>query len=352
MKIQIIIVASLIAFLAVSIWLRGRYVFKKKLNLLAKNARLTSREGDKDVFPRFKLRKNWLYIKNFNPIINELHFDSKLLTSFSNFYGIKFLRATHEKKAIILKAFRGKSASFLKEHPVKLATFHAYLGTDEDGHPFIINTIQRVSFLIGGEMGSGKSILADRLHASLVRSSGEEKSYIFCKNKNDFTATDRGLFVSKDDKPKMLRHLREIQTEVIERQKDIESGGYRSGAEAGFRPIYIIADEVHSYGKSLNASYSKEERQTQNEIIEIFRFLLLQGRSSLIYLIFITPNLEKNETDLNLRECAFYFSSRVNSEEVANNLFGNSLPYLMPQEVGLFAFTDKNRTRVLKVAED
>jgi hypothetical protein len=238
MKIQIIIYVSLIAFLALSILLRGRYVFKKKLNLLARNARLTSREGEKDVFPKFKLRKNWLYIKNFNPLINELHFDSKLLTSFSNFYGIKFLRATHEKKAIILKAFRGKSVSFVKEHPARLAPFHAYLGTDEDGRPFIINTIQRVSFLIGGEMGLGKSILADRLHSSLVRSSGEEKTYVFCKNKNDFTATERCLFISKDDKPNMLWHLREIQAEVIERQKYIESCGYRSGIEAGLRPIY------------------------------------------------------------------------------------------------------------------
>jgi hypothetical protein len=118
------------------------------------------------------------------------------------------------------------------------------------------------------------------------------------------------------------------------------------------RWVYIIADEVHSYGKNLNASYPKDERQAQNDIIETFRFLLLQGRSSLVYIIFITPNLEKNETDLNLRDCAFYFSGKVNSEEVANNLFGNSLPFLMPQEVGLFAFTDKNRTRILKVAED
>lgn len=352
MKIEIIIALSLISLSLIGWMILKKRQFNKKLNLLAKNSRLISKEDEKEVYPKFKLQKNWLYIRNFNPLINELHFDSKLITSFSNLYEIKFLKAEYEKKALILKASRTKSVSYLKTHPKRLHSFHAYLGTDDNGKPFIINTTQRVSFQIGGEMGSGKSVLADRLHISLVSSSGEEKSYIFCKNKNDFTPTDRTIFVSKDDKVNMLWHLKEIQAEVIERQKDIEAGGYRNGIEAKFRPIYIIADEVHSYTKNLNSSYSKEERQIQSEIIEIFRFLLLQGRSSLIYLIFITPNLERTESDINFRDCAFYFSSKLNSEEVANNLFNSPIPYLMPREVGLFAFTDKNNLRILKVAED
>ena len=347
-----VIVISFISLFLIGGKILKRRSFIKKLNLLAKNSRLTSKDDEKNVYPKFRLKRNWLYIKNFNPLINELHFDSKLLTSFSNLYGIKFLKAVYEKNGLVLKASRAKRTSFLKHHPKSLNPYHAFLGTDENGESFIINTTQRVSFLIGGPMGSGKSILADRLHLSLIKSCNEEKSYVFCKNRNDFTATDRTVFVSKDDKAKMLWHLKEIQIEVIERQKDIERDGHRNGIEAKLRPIYLIADEVHSYVKNLNSSYSKEERQIQSEIIEILRFLLLQGRSSLIYLIFITPNLERNETDLNLRDCSFYLSSKLNSEEVAKNLFDSSVPYLMPYEIGLFAFTDKNRLRILKVAED
>jgi protease II len=274
------------------------------------------------------------------------------MTSFSNLYEAKFIRAVYFKKAIILKGARYREMSFLRDYPKKLKPFEIFLGSDENGSPFIINTYQRVSFLIGGEMGSGKSILADRIRLSLMRSNEEGRSYIFCKNRNDFTQTDTTVFVQKDDKAAVLRTLKMIKGEVLERQKEIELGGYRSAYEANYRPYYLIADEVHSYGKNLGATYSKEERQEQAEIIEIFRFLLLQGRSSLVHLIFITPNLEKNETDLNLRDCAFYFSSKLNSEEVANNLFGSSQSYLMPREVGLFAFTDKNQERLLKVSRD
>lgn len=350
METQIIVAFFLLSLLITGWMILRKRLFNKKLNLLAKNARLTSKEKDKEAYPQFKLKKSWLYIKNFNPLINELHFDSKLITSFANLYEIKFVRAVYEKKSIILKASRAKKTSFSKNHPVNLKPYHAFLGSDENGASFIINTTQRISFLIGGEMSSGKSILGDRLHLSLVRSSGEEKSYIFCKNKNDFTPTDRTIFVSKDDKSKILWHLKEIQQEVIQRQKDTEAGGHRNGIEAKLRPIYIIADEAHSYTKALDSSHSREDKQVQHGIIEIFRFLLLQGRSSLVYLIFITPNLERSESDINFRDCAFYFSSKLNSEEVANNLFSSSVPYLMPREVGLFAFTDKNNLRILKVA--
>ena len=260
METQIIIALSSLSLPIIGWMVLKKSAFNKKLNLLAKNARLTSQE-DKEVYPRFRLKKNWLYIRNFNPLITELHFDSKLITSFSNLYEVKFFRAVYENKAIILKASRAKKTSFSKTHPKKLQPYHAFLGSDENGKPFIINTTQRVSVLVGGEMGSGKSILADRLHTSLVASSGEEKSYIFCKNRNDFSPTDRTIFVSKDDKANMLWHLKDVQVEVIQRQKDIEAGGYRNGIEAKFRPIYIIADEVHSYTKNLNSSYPKEERQ-------------------------------------------------------------------------------------------
>lgn len=348
METKIIVLVAILVFC----YFIKKRKFRKRLFLLAKNSHLTIKDEQRETYPLFSMRDKWLYIRGFNPLMSELSFDSRLLTAFSNLYGTTFLKAAYEKNAIILKGNRSYSLSFSKCHPKALKPFEAFLGTDEDGKLFLLNTYQRVSFLIGGTMGSGKSILADRLRLSLIRTTGEERSYVFCKNKNDFTHTDLTRFISKDDKAKMLTALREIRDEVIERQKEIESGGYRSASEVGHKPIYVIADEVHTYGRNLTSSYSKEERQEQAEIIEILRFLLYQGRSSLVYIIFITPNLERAELDINLRDCAFIFSSRINSEEVAKNIFGNSSPFLMSQETGLFAFTNKNTTKFLKVAEE
>lgn len=352
MKTLIIIALSLFVIVGLLLWQLKTRSFKKRLSLLAKNSHLVSKDGDKEIYPTIKFKKKWLFIRNYNPLINQLNFDSKLLTSFSNLYETNFLKADYQNKCIVLKSSKARSVSFSKSHPQNLDPYNAYCGMDEDGLPFIFNLFNRCSVLIGGEMGTGKSILADRIHHSLVRTSGEAKSYFLCKNRNDFSGTDKSVFIQKDDKDKMLWHLNEIRLEVLERQKEIEAQNCRSAFDLKLEPIYIIADEVHSYGNTLNSSYPAEEREKQGQIISILKFLLLQGRSSLVYIIFITPNLEKDQTDLNLRDCAFYFSTRINSEELGRNLFGNSIPFLMPREVGLFAFTDKNQTKVLKVAHE
>lgn len=352
MNTQIIIALSFFILMVIAIgWIKIRATrFKRRLYQLAKSCRLSVKNGDKETYPNFKLKGNWLFIKNFNPVVNQLHFDTKLLTSFSNLYEIEFLKAEYKNRSIVLKASRAKTLSFTKHHPKFLEPYKAFVGSKDDGASFILDTTNACSFLFGGGPATGKSFLCDTVHRSLVLSSGEAKTYVFSKNKNDFHSTDKTVFVPKDDRSQMLWHLKEIKNEVIERQKEIERANLRNGFEAKMQPIYIIADEVHSYGKLASSSASKEEKEEAAQIVQILKFLLLQGRSSVIYIFFIMPSLEKGELDFPVRESAFFFSTKITSEEVSNNLFGGPIAYLMKKETGLFAFTDKNQSFLIKVA--
>src|SRR5690606_35043734 len=162
-----------------------------------------------------------------------------------------------------LKASRAKSVSFSKDHPKNTKRFTAFIGIDENGQKFVLDTYDAPAFSIYGTMGLGKSTLADRIRMSLIKTTGESKSYIFTKNKNDWTTTMKNKIVHKDDKERLLLCLKEIKDEMIERQKEIETEGYPSAFHAGnrFEPIFVVADEVHSYGRLLDATHTPEERK-------------------------------------------------------------------------------------------
>lgn len=343
------LVIALIFIGAIFYWLKKRK-FKNKVKQLFKGAGLATKQDSGFAYPRYKLRSGFLFISDFNPQITELDFTAELLLAFSHLFETNFTRATYENRKIILKASKAKSVSFEKCHPKKLKPLHCFLGRDEDNKDFVLSILDLCSFLLLGGMGTGKSTLANRLISSLVQTSGEFKTFFFCKNKNDFKATPKSEFVSKDNLSLMLDTLTEIKEEVLKRQKQIEDRGFKNGVEAGMKPIFIVADECHSYLKQNGTT--KEEKEQLIKIISIFKFLLLQGRSSLVILVFITPSAEKEDLDLNLRDCAFYFSSRLNSPRLSENLFGEPTAFLMPREKGLFCFTDKNRVRILKVAAE
>ncbi len=330
-------------------WLRARK-FKIKVKQLFKGAGLATKDESGYTFPKYKYKRGFLFISDFNPQITELNFSAELLLAFSHLFETNFTSATYKKKKLILKTSKAKGVSFKKSHPKKMKPLSCFLGRDEDNNNFILQTLDLCSFLLLGGMGTGKSTLADRLISSLVKTSGEFKTFFFCKNKNDFKPTPKSEFISKDNLPLMLDTLINIKEMVLERQRLIEEGGFKNGIEAGMKPIYIVADECHSYLKQ--DGVTKEEKALFITIISIFKFLLLQGRSSLIILVFITPSAEKEDLDLNLRDCAFYFSSRLNSARLSENLFGAPTAFLMPREKGLFCFTDKNVVKIIKVANE
>ena len=170
---------------AIAYWLKRRK-FKNKVKQLFKGVGLATKQDSSYTYPRYRLSRGFLFISDFNPQVTELNFTAELLLGFSHLFEESFTRAVYGNKKIVLKASKARGVSFEKKHPKRMKPLHCFLGRDEDNKDFVLSVLDLCSFLLLGGMRTGKSTLANRLVSSLVKTSGEFKTFFFCKNKSLF----------------------------------------------------------------------------------------------------------------------------------------------------------------------
>jgi hypothetical protein len=174
-----------------------------------------------------------------------------------------------------------------------------------------------------------------------------KEEHIFTKAKADwFFSSKKTVFHHKDDETEMLQTLRSLKQQAIEEQKKLDEKGLQNIYQENGRLVMLVFDEAHSYLRS--GSGTKEDKEQRAEIISIVNWFLRQARSVGYICVFIMPNAEKDQIDINIRDCAYFFSTKLSSEQVSTNIFRSPTAFLIPPKRGLFVGTNGDQVRVFQ----
>lgn len=323
---------------------------------------VVKRKEDDIEFPKIKVHSNKLEILKYNPSRTNFDFDKALLQSFSRVFlgeNEQYIFAEYEKNTLFDYFFRGfnkfklvlyntkiKKTDYLKDKPVH-KDYSIFLGKDIKNRNVEVSIKNRQGISITGEMGLGKTALANLLLFSLDKNT--ETEYIFTKTKADFFNSHKTKFIYKDDEEGILNTLRELKERAIKAQKDLESENLQNIYQKNGKINFLILDEAHSFLK-MESGLSKERKEVRNEIINLVNWFLYQARSVGYIVVLITPSAEKENLDINLRDVSVFISTKISSETVSKNIFNSSIATIIPPKQGLFVLKNGKETTVFQSA--
>lgn len=335
-------------------WKAQNRKYKKKKEVLVNLGLTCPNTNQKEKKPAtFKQRKNKLILKHYDPSITTHNFTNKELTALSKVFldgDDCFLMADYEpngffekviqdynKNSLVIYNSKIESYDFLKNKPKVIKKYEFWVAKTITDKDLVYDLKNTQGIVIYGFTGSGKTRFANIIRWFTLDYCSKE--YIFTKTKTDFFNSPQTEFIQKDDEEKILKTLLSVKNDVLKKQRDLEACGLKNVYEAEEDLTFLIFDECHSYLKN-NSSLNKEQKNIRTQIIEIVDFLINQARSSGFYCIFILPSAERDMTDVQLRNCAFTFSSKIPSETVSQNLFHSAIASDLPRKQGLFVGTD------------
>ncbi len=341
-----------------------KHLFKgsKKHEQLFLEQNFVIKRNDEIEFPKIKIHSNKLEILKYNPSRTNFDFDKALLQSFSRVFlgeNDQYIFAEYEKTTFFNYLFRGfnkfklvlyntqiKRTDYFKDRPIH-REYSIFLGKDIKNKNVEISIKNRQGISITGEMGLGKTALANLILFSLDKNI--ENEYIFTKTKADFFNSNKTNFIYKDDEDSILNTLRDLKERAIKIQKDLESENYQNIYQKNGKINVLLFDEAHSFLK-MESGLAKERKEVRNEIINLVSWFLYQARSVGFIVILITPSAEKENLDLNLRDVSVFISTKISSETVSKNIFNSSIATIIPPKQGLFVLKNGNDTTVFQSA--
>lgn len=347
-------------YLSVKIFLSVRQKRERLKGLFREKNLVIKKEDGKIEYPKYKITKNKLILKKYNSSFTSKDADSRFLIAVGKVLNCDYIFAEYEKATRWERFIKGENdhhlvlynanlqqTDFFKNRPILKDRYSFWVGKDIKGSDAVYSIENRQGIALTGQAGLGKTSLANVILWGLDLKSKEE--FIFTKSKADFFHT-RGKTFSfyKDDEEKMLEVLRELKLKAITEQQNLDRKGLKNIYEEQGKMTLIVFDEAHSYLKH-STSLPKEQKAVRAEIIEIVNWMLRQARSVGYICIFIMPNPEKDQIDINIRDVAYFFSSKISSEQVSHNIFSSPIANLIPSQRGLFVGTDGAETKVFQV---
>jgi DNA segregation ATPase FtsK/SpoIIIE, S-DNA-T family len=228
-----------------------------------------------------------------------------------------------------------------------------YLGIDENGHPVYLNLVGR-NLLVGGEPGSGKSVLVQNVlgHAALscdvrlVLLDGKEVELGMWETVAD-------VFVGPD-LDKAVAVLRWLQAEISRRTTALKARRLRKiTREHGVDIVLVVVDEIALYTATLGG---KEQRE---EFLALLRDVVARGRAVGIPVVGATQRPSADIIPTSLRDifgyrCAFRCTTDVSSDIVLGFGWasqGFSANSIAPEDQGIgWLLAEEGRPRRFKAA--
>lgn len=318
------------------------------------------KKNDEIEFPKIKIHSNKLEILKYNPSRTNFDFDKALLQSFSRVFlseNEQYIFAEYEKNTFFNYFFREfnkfklvlyntkiDKTDYFKNRPSH-KDYSIFLGKDIKNRNVEVSIKNRQGISITGEMGLGKTALANLILFSLDKN--VEAEYIFTKTKADFFNSNKTKFIYKDDEESILNTLKELKEKAIKTQKDLESQNLQNIYQRNGKINIIVLDEAHSFLK-MESGLSKDKREVRNEIINLVNWFLYQARSVGYIVVLITPSAEKENLDINLRDVSVFISTKISSDVVSKNIFNSSIATIIPSKQGIFVLKNNNETTVFQ----